>query len=91
MSSVYEEIMVAALLTCFACASSAFAAQEPQLAEEQMRTFLLNAKVIDARVVSKGITGITGQRPGNGRGRLSDRRIFRNLSSWAVTDLQFFD
>jgi len=91
MSSPHEKIMAAALLTCFACASSALAAQELQPAEEHMRTFLLSAKVIDSRVVSKGITGITAQRPGNGQGHLSDRRIFQDLSSWAVTDLQFFD
>lgn len=58
MSSLHEKTVAGVLLSCFACASSALATQEPQLTEEQMGTFLLNAKVINARIVSKGITGI---------------------------------
>ena len=32
------------------------AAQEPNLTEEQMRTFLLTAKVVKSKLASKGVT-----------------------------------
>lgn len=46
------------LLTCLVIIVSAISAQEIQLSEDQMRTFLLNAKVVNGRQVGKGIAGI---------------------------------
>jgi len=45
-----------AVLVWLAAAGSALVAQEPNLTEEQMREFLLKAKIVDARPIHKGVT-----------------------------------
>ncbi len=46
------------LLAGVALAASARAIQEPQLSEDQIRAFLLNAKVVKDKSAPKGITGV---------------------------------
>lgn len=46
------------LLLCLVFATSARAVQEPQLTEDEMRQFLLTAKVINDKGESKGVTGV---------------------------------
>jgi len=50
------ELIALSLLLCFAFAVSTRAVQEPQLTEDQMRQFLLTAKVIQNKSASKGVT-----------------------------------
>lgn len=45
-----------AALVCLAAACSAIAAEEPNLTEDQIREFLLHAKVIQSHQTSKGVT-----------------------------------
>ncbi len=51
--SVRSRRLPALLIFAFACAAQA---QEPNLSEQQMRDFLLNAKVIKHKQTSKGVT-----------------------------------
>jgi hypothetical protein len=70
--------MAYAVAVCIVCAFSP-AAQEPQLNEEQMRDFLLTAKVVNWQVVSKGITGVQ-------RLTLSDGKITHDASFQSVDE-----
>jgi len=45
-----------AVLVWLAAAGPALVAQEPNLTEDQMREFLLKAKIVDARPIGKGVT-----------------------------------
>lgn len=56
---------------------STFSFQEPQFTEQQMRDFLLNAKVIKSRETSKGITGVA-------RLTLSDGTVTHDASFQAL-------
>jgi hypothetical protein len=69
-------LLVYALAVCVACAFFS-AAQEPQLNEEQMRDFLLTAKVLSWKEASKGITGVQ-------RLTLSDGKITHDASFQSV-------
>jgi hypothetical protein len=51
-------LLVGMMLVCLAGAVQVTFAQDDQLSEEQMKTFLLNAKVVKSRHVGKGITGV---------------------------------
>jgi hypothetical protein len=52
-----KQTIAVSLLFILAVATPTLAAQEPQLTEDQMRQFLLTAKVIAAKSTPKGITG----------------------------------
>jgi len=65
-----------AVAVCIACAFSS-PAQEPQLNESQMRDFLLTAKVLSWKEVSKGITG-------SHRLTMSDGKITHDASFQSV-------
>ena len=67
------------LLLCFAFAASARAVQEPQLTEDQMRQFLLNAKVIQSRPAKKGVTNTL-------RLTLSDGNITHDASFQSINE-----
>jgi hypothetical protein len=45
-----------AIVLCFTCGLSAVAADEPALTKEQIKQFLLTAKVVDSKHAKKGIT-----------------------------------
>jgi len=51
----WRELILAAVV-CLTCRSLVVAADEPTLTKEQIKQFLLTAKVIDSRPASKGIT-----------------------------------
>ena len=63
---------------CIACFFSA-AAQEPQLTDEQMRQFLLNADVVKSKTASKGITNTQ-------RLTMSDGRITHDASFQSIDE-----
>ncbi len=67
------------LLVWFGLAMPARTAQEPQLSEEQMRQFLLTAKVIRSRGGQKGITDTS-------RLTLSDGNIIHDASFQSIDD-----
>jgi len=50
-------VLILAAMVCLACALYAVAADEPTLSKEQIKQFLLNAKVVNSREAKKGITG----------------------------------
>jgi hypothetical protein len=58
MTTLRLRLPVVMLLTCFASAVPAIFTQEIPLSEEQMRAFLLNAKVMQSRPVGKGIANV---------------------------------
>jgi hypothetical protein len=55
MTSLPRRAAVAALV-CLAAVGSAIVAQEPHLTEDQIRDFLLKAKIIQSHKTSKGVT-----------------------------------
>jgi hypothetical protein len=55
MTSLLRRAAVAALV-CLAAAGSAMVAQEPNLTEDQVREFLLKAKIIKSHQTGKGVT-----------------------------------
>ena len=73
------KLIAISFLLCFAFASSARALQEPQLTEEQMRQFLLTAKVIESRPAKKGITNTL-------RLTLSDGNITHDASFQSIDE-----
>jgi hypothetical protein len=73
------QLIAISLLLCFAFAASARAVQEPQLTEDQMRQFLLTAKVIDSRAAKKGITNTL-------RLTLSDGNITHDASFQSIDE-----
>ncbi len=56
MTSLHPRAAAGVVLVCLASACSAIPADEPNLTEEQIREFLLHAKVVQSRQTSKGIT-----------------------------------
>ncbi len=50
-------VLILAAMVCLTCALYAVAADEPTLSKEQIKQFLLNAKVVNSREAKKGITG----------------------------------
>jgi hypothetical protein len=54
--SPWRKLILAAVL-CLTCQLFAVAADEPTLTKEQMKQFLLTAKVVESRPAKKGITG----------------------------------
>jgi hypothetical protein len=73
-----SRLITFAVALCIACAFPS-AAQEPQLSEQQMRDFLLTAKVVSSKVVSKGITGVH-------RLTLSDGKITHDASFQSIDE-----
>lgn len=73
------QLIAFSLVLCIACASYARAAQEPQLTEDQMRQFLLTAKVIQSRRAKKGITNTS-------RLALSDGAITHDASFQSIDE-----
>ena len=73
------QLIAAFLLLCFADAASAPAVQEPQLTEDQIRQFLLTAKVMDSRPAKKGITNTL-------RLTLSDGNITHDASFQSIDE-----
>ncbi len=67
------------LFLCLAFAASAYAMQEPQLTADEMRQFLVNAKVIKDKGAPKGITGVR-------RLTLSDGKITHEASFQAIDE-----
>ncbi len=57
MRSLRFRVSAMVVMLCAACGISLRAQDPEQLSEEQMRNFLLNAKVVKSRQVSKGLTG----------------------------------
>jgi hypothetical protein len=73
------QLIAASLFLCFTFAASARAAQEPQLTEDQMRQFLLTAKVIQSKYAKKGITNTL-------RLTLSDGNITHDASFQSIDE-----
>ncbi|HLZ91256.1 MAG TPA: hypothetical protein VKQ28_06035, partial [Candidatus Acidoferrum sp.] len=48
--------LILAAVVCLTCQLFAVAADEPSLSKEQIKQFLLTAKVVNSRQASKGIT-----------------------------------
>jgi hypothetical protein len=69
------------LLLAFAFAASARAVQEPQLTEDEMKQFLLTAKVIKDKGAPKGITGVR-------RLTLSDGNITHEASFQTINEFK---
>jgi hypothetical protein len=76
-------LMVYAVAVCVACAFFS-AAQEPQLNEEQMRDFLLTAKVLSWKEVSKGITGV--QRLTMNDGKITHDASFQSVDEAKIKE-----
>src|ERR1700747_196878 len=53
---LHRRALILAAVVCLTCQLFVVAADEPTLTKEQIRQFLLTAKVIDSRPASKGIT-----------------------------------
>jgi hypothetical protein len=68
-----------ATLACITAAVSAPETQEPQLSEEQMRVFLLNARVVSSRPAGKGIGGVL-------RLTLSDGKIVHDAAFQSIDE-----
>ena len=49
--------LIFAAVVCLTCPLFVVAADEPTLTKEQIKQFLLTAKVVDSRPAGKGITG----------------------------------
>jgi hypothetical protein len=81
MSEPRSRLMAFFAAVCIACAFSA-SAQEPQLTEEQMRQFLLNADVVKSKTASKGITNTL-------RLTMSDGRITHDASFQSINESTF--
>ena len=73
------QLIAVSLVLCFAFAASARAVQEPQLTEDQMRQFLLTAKVIKSQYAQKGITNTL-------RLTLSDGNITHDASFQSIDE-----
>ena len=56
MTGLHRRAAACAALVCLAAACSAIAADEPKLTEDQIREFLLKAKVVQSHQTSKGVT-----------------------------------
>jgi hypothetical protein len=69
------------LLLCFSFATSARAMQDQQLTEDEMRQFLLTAKVINEKGESKGVTGVR-------RLTLSDGKTTHEASFQAIDEFK---
>jgi hypothetical protein len=74
-----KQTIAVSLLLILAAAAATLAAQEPQLTEDQMRQFLLTARVIAAKSSSKGITGTS-------RLTLSDGKITHDASYQSIDE-----
>jgi hypothetical protein len=87
MTLKYRHLAVAILLTSLGFAASrartvapaAPGTQEPQLTQEQMRDFLLNAKVIKSKSTQKGVTGVA-------RLTLSDGNLTHDASFQSIDE-----
>jgi hypothetical protein len=85
------------ILFTFLNAISAISSQDPQLSEEQMRTFLLNANVVSSRPAGKGIGGV--QRLTLNDGKITHDAAFQSIDEYALfkkfesgrTELNFRD
>ncbi len=55
MTCLHRRVLVV-VAVCLAVASATAIAQEPNLTEQQMREFLLKAKIVDSRPIGKGVT-----------------------------------
>jgi hypothetical protein len=77
----HAQSIVFSFLLCIASAASAAAVQEPQLTEDQMRQFLLTAKVIQDKTAKKGITDTS-------RLTLSDGNITHDASFQSIDEHQ---
>ena len=75
------QLMALSLLLCLAFATSARAVQKPQLTEDEMRQFLLTAKVIKDKRAPKGITGVR-------RLTLSDGKITHEASFQTIDEFK---
>jgi hypothetical protein len=56
MLRLHQRAAACAALMCLAAACSAVAAEEPNLTEDQVREFLLKAKIVESHQTSKGVT-----------------------------------
>jgi hypothetical protein len=56
MTRLHQRAAACAALVCLAAACSAIAADEPNLTEDQIREFLLTAKIVQWHQTSKGVT-----------------------------------
>ncbi len=74
-------MIAASLLLIFAMPAFAPARQEPQLTEDQMRQFLLTAKVTHSSFASKGVTGVL-------RLTLSDGKITHDAAFQSIDEFK---
>jgi hypothetical protein len=82
MISFRMRLLVAMILACVVNTFSAISPEESQLSDEQMRTFLLSAKVVSNRPASKGITGVL--RLTLSDGKLTHDAAFQSIDESAV-------
>jgi hypothetical protein len=73
------QLIAFSLFLCSACAISAGAVQDPQLTKDEMRQFLLTAKIVKDKSTAKGITGVR-------RLTLSDGKITHDASFQAIDE-----
>jgi len=72
-------VLILAAVVCLTCAGFAVAADEPTLSKEQIKQFLLNAKVVNVHEAKKGITGTS-------RLTLSDGTITHDASFQGIDE-----
>ena len=75
-------LLVVMLEVCLVNTFSAISPQKSQLSEEQMRTFLLNAKVVNSRQLGKGIAGV--YRLTLSDGRITHDAAFQSIDEYAL-------
>src|SRR6266849_5144556 len=72
-------VLILAAMVCLTCALYAVAADEPTLSKEQIKQFLLNAKVVSSHEAKKGITGTS-------RLTLSDGTVTHDASFQSIDE-----
>lgn len=72
-------MLIVAAAICFACPNFVAAAEEPALSKEQIKQFLLTAKIVGSKDTSKGITHPS-------RLTLSDGKIMHDASFQAIDE-----
>ena len=76
---LFRKRLIATVAVCLLCLLHATAADDPTLTKEQMKEFLLNAKIVGAKKSNKGITGTV-------RLTLSDGKLTHDASYQSVDE-----
>jgi hypothetical protein len=76
---LFRKRPIATVAVCLLCLLHATAADDPTLSKEQIKEFLLNAKIVGAKKASKGITGTV-------RLTLSDGKLTHDASYQSIDE-----